>query len=107
MYFRWAAKIVRSTGAQESLPKMRSASGKDDGAASSLIEQPKLIAWNPRWVGTLRGKSSRPGEQPMTVETMDDLFLETLKDIYYAEKHIVKPFRPWSRRQVTASSRMH
>jgi len=43
----------------------------------------------------------------MTVETMDDLFLETLKDIYYAEKHIVKPFRPWSRRQVTASSRMH
>jgi ferritin-like metal-binding protein YciE len=26
----------------------------------------------------------------MTVETMDDLFHETLKDIYYAEKHIVK-----------------
>jgi ferritin-like metal-binding protein YciE len=69
---------------------MRSASGKDDGAASSLIEQLKLIARNPRWVGTLRGKSSRPGEQPMTVVTMDDPFLETLKDIYYAEKHIVK-----------------
>ena len=26
----------------------------------------------------------------MTVESMDDLFLETLKDIYYAEKHILK-----------------
>ena len=26
----------------------------------------------------------------MTVKTMDDLFVETLKDIYYAEKHILK-----------------
>jgi ferritin-like metal-binding protein YciE len=26
----------------------------------------------------------------MTVKTMDDLFAETLKDIYYAEKHILK-----------------
>ena len=26
----------------------------------------------------------------MTVESMNDLFLETLKDIYYAEKHILK-----------------
>jgi ferritin-like metal-binding protein YciE len=26
----------------------------------------------------------------MTVKSMDDLFLETLKDIYYAEKHILK-----------------
>lgn len=26
----------------------------------------------------------------MSVESMDDLFLETLKDIYYAEKHILK-----------------
>jgi ferritin-like metal-binding protein YciE len=26
----------------------------------------------------------------MTVESMQDLFLETLKDIYYAEKHILK-----------------
>ena len=26
----------------------------------------------------------------MTVKTMEDLFLETLKDIYYAEKHILK-----------------
>ena len=26
----------------------------------------------------------------MTVKTMEDLFVETLKDIYYAEKHILK-----------------
>jgi len=26
----------------------------------------------------------------MTIKTMEDLFLETLKDIYYAEKHILK-----------------
>jgi ferritin-like metal-binding protein YciE len=26
----------------------------------------------------------------MTVKTMEDLFIETLKDIYYAEKHILK-----------------
>ncbi len=26
----------------------------------------------------------------MTVKTMDDLFVDTLKDIYYAEKHILK-----------------
>jgi ferritin-like metal-binding protein YciE len=26
----------------------------------------------------------------MTVKTMEDLFLETLKDIYYVEKHILK-----------------
>ena len=26
----------------------------------------------------------------MTVKTMEDLFLDTLKDIYYAEKHILK-----------------
>jgi ferritin-like metal-binding protein YciE len=26
----------------------------------------------------------------MTVESMNDLFLETLKDIHYAEKHILK-----------------
>ena len=25
----------------------------------------------------------------MTVKTMEDLFTETLKDIYYAEKHIL------------------
>jgi ferritin-like metal-binding protein YciE len=28
--------------------------------------------------------------KPMTVKTMEDLFVETLKDIYYAEKHILK-----------------
>jgi ferritin-like metal-binding protein YciE len=26
----------------------------------------------------------------MTIKTMEDLFIETLKDIYYAEKHILK-----------------
>ena len=26
----------------------------------------------------------------MTVKTMEDLFVDTLKDIYYAEKHILK-----------------
>jgi ferritin-like metal-binding protein YciE len=26
----------------------------------------------------------------MPIKTMDDLFIETLKDIYYAEKHILK-----------------
>jgi ferritin-like metal-binding protein YciE len=26
----------------------------------------------------------------MTIKTMDDLFVDTLKDIYYAEKHILK-----------------
>ena len=26
----------------------------------------------------------------MTIKTMEDLFVETLKDIYYAEKHILK-----------------
>ena len=26
----------------------------------------------------------------MTVKTMVDLFVDTLKDIYYAEKHILK-----------------
>jgi ferritin-like metal-binding protein YciE len=26
----------------------------------------------------------------MSIKTMDDLFVETLKDIYYAEKHILK-----------------
>jgi ferritin-like metal-binding protein YciE len=26
----------------------------------------------------------------MTVKTMEDLFVETLKDIYYAEKQILK-----------------
>jgi ferritin-like metal-binding protein YciE len=30
------------------------------------------------------------GETIMTIKTMEDLFLETLKDIYYAEKHILK-----------------
>jgi ferritin-like metal-binding protein YciE len=30
------------------------------------------------------------GETPMTIKTMEDLFVETLKDIYYAEKHILK-----------------
>jgi len=43
----------------------------------------------------------------MAEKDLNELFLDTLKDIYYAEKHIVKPFRPWPRRQVTASSRMH
>jgi ferritin-like metal-binding protein YciE len=28
--------------------------------------------------------------KPMAVKTMEDLFVETLKDIYYAEKHILK-----------------
>jgi ferritin-like metal-binding protein YciE len=28
--------------------------------------------------------------KPMAVKTMEDLFIETLKDIYYAEKHILK-----------------
>ena len=27
---------------------------------------------------------------PMTVKTMEDLFVETLKDIYFAEKHILR-----------------
>jgi ferritin-like metal-binding protein YciE len=31
-----------------------------------------------------------PGENAMTVKTMADLFVETLKDIYYAEKQILK-----------------
>ena len=26
----------------------------------------------------------------MSIKTMDDLFVATLKDIYYAEKHILK-----------------
>ena len=26
----------------------------------------------------------------MAVKTMEDLFIETLKDVYYAEKHILK-----------------
>src|SRR5688572_13660908 len=31
-----------------------------------------------------------PRSKVMTVKTMEDLFVETLKDIYYAEKHILK-----------------
>src|SRR4029434_5739511 len=37
---------------------------------------------------TLRKKHRE--ETAMTVKSMDDLFVETLKDIYYAEKHILK-----------------
>jgi len=35
----------------------------------------------------------------MSIKTMDDLFVATLKDIYYAEKQILKPCRGWSRRR--------
>ena len=37
----------------------------------------------------------------MAVKTMEDLFVETLKDIYYAEKHILKAFPAWSKRPAT------
>jgi hypothetical protein len=31
-----------------------------------------------------------PQESPMSIKTMEDLFVATLKDIYYAEKQILK-----------------
>jgi ferritin-like metal-binding protein YciE len=37
----------------------------------------------------------------MSVETMDDLFLDTLKDIYYAEKQILKALPQMARKAVT------
>src|SRR5262249_18335143 len=48
------------------------------------------LTWEP---GTVDGVASTPraaGDRQMTVKTMEDLFIETLKDIYYAEKHILK-----------------
>jgi ferritin-like metal-binding protein YciE len=37
----------------------------------------------------------------MSVETMDDLFLDTLKDIYYAEKQILKALPQMTKKAVT------
>ena len=37
------------------------------------------------------------------VKTMDDLFVHTLRDIYYAENCILKALPKWSRRPRTCS----
>jgi ferritin-like metal-binding protein YciE len=55
------AKLTRGSGTSENVP------------AFTLRFQPYAVA-----------------EFPMTVKTMEDLFVETLKDIYYAEKQILK-----------------
>ena len=39
----------------------------------------------------------------MTVKTMEDLFVDTLKDIYYAEKHILKALPGMVKRPATRS----
>ena len=57
-----------------------------------------------RWIGNSEGPILCPGAMPgsciqnklndqediMTVKTLEDLFHETLKDLYYAEKKLVK-----------------
>ena len=42
----------------------------------------------------------------MSIKTMDDLFVETLKDIYYAEKHILKAM-PSMAKKAHASELLH
>jgi hypothetical protein len=44
-----------------------------------------------------------PRRMPMTVKTMEDLFVETLKDIYFAERHILKALPAWLRRRAPRS----
>jgi ferritin-like metal-binding protein YciE len=51
----------------------------------------QITSWNPAFNVALRYLSTlSAGDALMTVKTMEDLFVETLKDIYYAEKHILK-----------------
>lgn len=37
------------------------------------------------------------------IQTFNDLFVHTLRDIYYAENQILKALPPWSTRQQTRS----
>jgi hypothetical protein len=47
----------------------------------------------------LRGMIAQPRKQVMSKEkTLSDLFHDTLKDIYFAEKRILVHFRKWQRR---------
>src|SRR3546814_20225295 len=57
----------------------------------TLFPYTTLFRSRPAGVALHRRKGApEPGEEGMPVQTMEDLFLHGLKDIYYAEKEIVK-----------------
>jgi ferritin-like metal-binding protein YciE len=70
--------------AAERRPEIRTVKTAGAAAYTGKSSQPELPFHSPR------SRFIHLQENAMTVKTMEDLFVETLKDIYYAEKQILK-----------------